>query len=716
MTVEHGRAAERSSTSTRTSPRATRSSSALDETLFVEAGAGSGKTKALVDRIVALVVDARRADARDRRDHLHREGAAELRDRIRRALEPVGPRRRSGRRGRGAARRARRARRRRGLHAARLRPAHPHRAPDRGRAAAAHRGARRDRVAARVRGALDAASSTSCSTIPRSSARCSSRSTPTPPSPCCARSRSRSTPTGTSSPSAWAPSPTRRRSTSTSRRCSPRSTQRARARRALPRRRRQAARDGSSTLAAWHDALARRARRVRAAAAAHRGRADGQRHGTAGRATGPTCDRRRRARRGRRRSGALVDRAARDRSPRPSSRRLAWELAQFTLREAASAAGRRRARVPRPARARPRAAARPGARLGGAPAPARPLHRACCSTSSRTPTRSRSSSPRCSRRASPTPRAHRWDELAGRPRPPVRRRRPQAVDLPLPPRRHRRVPAGRARRSAASPRHLTRNFRTARPVIDWVNTIFGELIVGRARVAARVRRARARARARRRSGPRSRCSAPTPDARGAPAPTTCASARPPTSPRSSRRALARAGRSCAARRRRRHERGEPCRLGDICILLPARTSLGHLEDALDAAGIPYRAETSSLVYSTREVRDLLDGAAGGRRPHRRARARDRAALAAVRLRRRRPLHVQGRARRPLGPPARRCPSRCRPTTRSATRSRASPAWHDARLLARRRASCSTASCASGACSRSGSRTAGRATCGGGCAS
>jgi ATP-dependent exoDNAse (exonuclease V) beta subunit len=53
------------------------------------------------------------------------------------------------------------------------------------------------------------------------------------------------------------------------------------------------------------------------------------------------------------------------------------------------------------------------------------------------------------------------------------------------------------------------------------------------------------------------------------------------------------------------ERDEACRLGDICILLPARTSLGHLEDALDAAGIPYRAETSSLVYSTREIRDLL---------------------------------------------------------------------------------------------------------------
>jgi ATP-dependent helicase/nuclease subunit A len=49
----------------------------------------------------------------------------------------------------------------------------------------------------------------------------------------------------------------------------------------------------------------------------------------------------------------------------------------------------------------------------------------------------------------------------------------------------------------------------------------------------------------------------------------------------------------------------PACLGDITILVPARTSLPFLEDALDAAGIPYRAESSSLVYSTRAVRDLL---------------------------------------------------------------------------------------------------------------
>jgi ATP-dependent exoDNAse (exonuclease V) beta subunit len=46
-------------------------------------------------------------------------------------------------------------------------------------------------------------------------------------------------------------------------------------------------------------------------------------------------------------------------------------------------------------------------------------------------------------------------------------------------------------------------------------------------------------------------------------------------------------------------------LGDICILLPARTSLSFLENAFDDAGIAYRAESSSLVYASREVRDLL---------------------------------------------------------------------------------------------------------------
>src|SRR5690242_19388383 len=61
----------------------------LDETLFVEAGAGSGKTKALVDRVVALVI-RRGVPMREIAAVTFTEkAAAELRDRIRRALEAV---------------------------------------------------------------------------------------------------------------------------------------------------------------------------------------------------------------------------------------------------------------------------------------------------------------------------------------------------------------------------------------------------------------------------------------------------------------------------------------------------------------------------------------------------------------------------------------------------------------------------------------------------
>jgi ATP-dependent helicase/nuclease subunit A len=48
-----------------------------------------------------------------------------------------------------------------------------------------------------------------------------------------------------------------------------------------------------------------------------------------------------------------------------------------------------------------------------------------------------------------------------------------------------------------------------------------------------------------------------------------------------------------------------CRPGDITVLLPARTSLPALEQALRAAALPYRAENSSVVYTTIEVRHVL---------------------------------------------------------------------------------------------------------------
>ncbi|HKH89053.1 MAG TPA: UvrD-helicase domain-containing protein, partial [Acidimicrobiales bacterium] len=52
-------------------------------------------------------------------------------------------------------------------------------------------------------------------------------------------------------------------------------------------------------------------------------------------------------------------------------------------------------------------------------------------------------------------------------------------------------------------------------------------------------------------------------------------------------------------------RPRPARLSDVAILVPRRTGLDEMEGALDATGIGYRVESASLVYRTQEVRDLL---------------------------------------------------------------------------------------------------------------
>ncbi len=49
----------------------------------------------------------------------------------------------------------------------------------------------------------------------------------------------------------------------------------------------------------------------------------------------------------------------------------------------------------------------------------------------------------------------------------------------------------------------------------------------------------------------------------------------------------------------------PARPGDICILLPTRISLPALEAELRRTGVDYRAENSSVVYSTAEIRHLM---------------------------------------------------------------------------------------------------------------
>jgi ATP-dependent helicase/nuclease subunit A len=49
----------------------------------------------------------------------------------------------------------------------------------------------------------------------------------------------------------------------------------------------------------------------------------------------------------------------------------------------------------------------------------------------------------------------------------------------------------------------------------------------------------------------------------------------------------------------------PCRADDIAVLLPARTSLPMLETALSRLAVPYRAENASVVYVAPEIRHLL---------------------------------------------------------------------------------------------------------------
>ena len=54
------------------------------------------------------------------------------------------------------------------------------------------------------------------------------------------------------------------------------------------------------------------------------------------------------------------------------------------------------------------------------------------------------------------------------------------------------------------------------------------------------------------------------------------------------------------------EEYSPAKYSDICILMPTRTGLRFLEQALEDANILFRLEGASLVFATQEVRDLLN--------------------------------------------------------------------------------------------------------------
>ena len=278
-------------------------------------------------------------------------------------------------------------------------------------------------------------------------------------------------------------------------------------------------------------------------------------------------------------------------------RRLTARVATFTVATAEQRRRRGAARLPRPPRAGPRACSAIPSRGTTVRGCCTSATAGSCSTSSRTPTPSRSRS-RPLLAADPEPR---------RPWPATSRR-------PLPGRlffvgdpkqsiyRFRRADIAtflRTRQAVTDqPVHLTANFRTAEPVVDWVNAVFGRLIQAVDDVQPAYQPLLA---------------GPPPDARR-PARRSPSTPSTPTSP-------------CADELRAREvadvvavDPGGPGRLGgaatttgvarparpgDIAILLPSRAVLDALEDALDDADIPYRTESSSLAYASREMRDLL---------------------------------------------------------------------------------------------------------------
>lgn len=148
---------------------------------------------------------------------------------------------------------------------------------------------------------------------------------------------------------------------------------------------------------------------------------------------------------------------------------------------------------------------------------------------------------------------------------------------------------------------LTQNFRSLRPVIDWVNGVFSELMGegtadGQASYAALDARWE------------------TPPEAGLTVRVLGGPAEGTVGPIREREAAEIAGLIRAAKAEGwpvadRDASGErsfrPARYADIAILVPTRTPLPQIERALEEAGVPYRVESRSLVYDTQEVRDLL---------------------------------------------------------------------------------------------------------------
>ncbi len=234
--------------------------------------------------------------------------------------------------------------------------------------------------------------------------------------------------------------------------------------------------------------------------------------------------------------------------------------------------------------------------------------------SSRTPTRSRSNwlcaSPRPTR-ASPSAGSEPWDRVdvapghlfvVGDPKQSIYRFRRADISTFL-------RAAERFGSDGGGVVELTANFRTVKPIIDWVNHTFAALMSEPTDVTMPVDSQPAYlALEATRPAPRTGPALAVLGRHEHPQGTTADDLRTAEARRGRRRGHPRDGRRVGGEQRPTTNTDgawRPARLGDITVLVPARTSLPFLEDAFDQAGIAFRAETSSLVYASRAVRDLL---------------------------------------------------------------------------------------------------------------
>ncbi len=163
-------------------------------------------------------------------------------------------------------------------------------------------------------------------------------------------------------------------------------------------------------------------------------------------------------------------------------------------------------------------------------------------------------------------------------------------------------------KAAASPtvnrKSLTRNFRSAEPILAWVNALFEKLMTRPPDEAETVQPSYQ----------------PLDPVRGHPPvgppvavldtehDTKVGEVRAAEAEEVAQAILTAVGQGWSVGNGRGNTEDEPwrpCRLADICILLPTRTALPQLEPALQRHRIPYRIEAGSLIWADRSIRDVM---------------------------------------------------------------------------------------------------------------